>query len=207
MREAPGHSLWNQRGFTLIDTLVTTSIVGLALLAVTALHGSRPPQRRAAALALQSALAETRALAASNADVTAAAPTGATLTIAPLPAESGTRLAVFSSRPMVGAPPLVADAGFPPMTVPVTIGIPGQTTAGQPFTIFVSSSGYASIAANYAYDPAQPRALASDPGCDETNGVTISISDAVSTDTHPFSCREARYDVDASVAQASPSNR
>jgi len=187
-----------ERGFTLVETLVTTTIVSLALVAIVTQRG-RPPERRIAALALQGALAETRALAASNADTTGLTPSGATLTVIPLPA-GGTRVAIFASRPIAGAPPLRADQNFPAATLPVTMTIPGQTLEGQPFSIFVSSSGYASVAANYAYDAARPKMLASDPGCDEAKGVTIAIVDGTASETHPFDCRGARYDANTAVA-------
>jgi type II secretory pathway pseudopilin PulG len=191
-----------QRGFTLLDTLVALAIAGFTLLAVAALHGFQPPEHRVAAMTLQGALAETRALAASNAATTMGTPTGATLTVVPL-ASGGTRIAVFAARPIPGAAPLSTDAGFPPVVLPVAITLPGLTVAGEPFTILVASSGYASIAPNYAYDPARPRALATDPGCDETSGVTIAIADDASSETHAFECRGAEYD----ATTAAPATR
>jgi type II secretory pathway pseudopilin PulG len=188
-----------ERGFTLLDTLVALAIASFTLLAVAALHGFQPPEHRVAAMALQGALAETRALAASNAATTTSTPTGATLTVVPL-ASGGTRIAVFAARPIAGAAPLVADAGFPPIVLPVAITLPGLTVAGEPFTILVSSSGYASVAPNYGYDPARPRALANDPGCDEARGVTIAIADDSSSETHAFECRGAQYDATSAVA-------
>jgi type II secretory pathway pseudopilin PulG len=188
-----------QRGFTLIDTIVALSIAGLALLAVATLRGAHPPERRLAAVALQGALAETRALATADADTTVAMPSGATLTAVPL-SGGGTLVSVFASRPIPGAPPLSKDRGFPPLALPVSIAIPGSTVAGQPFAILVSSSGYASIAGNYAYDPARPVALASDPGCDEASGVTIAIADDATSETHAFDCRSAQYEADVELA-------
>jgi type II secretory pathway pseudopilin PulG len=200
MRDSNG-PLGFERGFTLIDTLVALAVVGVALVAILGARGAHPPERRIAALALQGALAETRALAGANADLTSRMPTGATLTVVPL-ASGGTRLAVFASRPIAGTPPLARDAGFPPLTLPVAITIPGLTLVGQPFTILVSSAGYASIAGNYAYDPARPRSLAADPGCNEADGVTIAIADEASSEVHPFECRGARYDANTPAASA-----
>ena len=184
-----------ERGATLLETLVALAIAGFALLAVAALRGAHPPQARAAALALQGALAETRNLAAANADATSGTPTGATLSVVPR-ASGGTQVTVYASRPIAGAPPLHGDPGFPPIVLPASVTIPGLTVAGQPFAIVVSSAGYASIAAGFAYDPTQPRALATDPGCNEAAGVTIAVADDSSSETHAFECRTAQYDAD-----------
>ncbi len=196
MREMNGESRASERGFTLLETMVMTAIVGFALLAVAAFSGFGPPQRRIAALALQGALAETRALAEANADATSSTPTGATLTVVPLPDGRTSKLTIYVSRPIAGAPALKTDPGFPPLRVPVRFNVTGLTAIGEPFTILVSSSGYASIAPKYAYDPAHPVALEADPGCDEARGVIIAVSDDVASEAHPFDCREARYEAD-----------
>jgi type II secretory pathway pseudopilin PulG len=191
-----------ERGFTLLETMIMTAIVGFTLLAFAAFSGFGPPRRRVAALALQGALAETRALAEANADATSSTPTGATLTVDPLPDGHGSKLTIYVSRPIPGAPALTTDPGMPPERVPVRFNVAGLTAIGEPFTILVSSSGYASIAPNYAYDPAHPVALASDPGCDEAHGVLIAVSDDVASDAHPFDCREARYEADVRPTSA-----
>jgi prepilin-type N-terminal cleavage/methylation domain-containing protein len=192
-----------ERGFTVVELLVALAITAAALLGVMALRGGTPPERRTAAIALQGALAETRALAASQANVTGKTPTGATLSVVPVGANA-TRVSIFASRPIAGAPPLAPDTGFAPLTLPVTLAIPGSAPAGTPFAILVSSAGYASVAAGYAYDPARPMPLASDPGCDETHGVTIAIVDAAGTDAHAFECRTAAYDADTSLPSPAP---
>jgi len=187
------------RGFTLLETLVAISIVSLAALAASPFLGVRSPHRHLEARMLQSALAETRALAEANAATTLAAAGGATLVIEPLAGGSTTRLTVYRSRPIAGTPPLERDIGFPARELPVTVTVPGLAREGQPFSIFVSSSGYASIAANYAYDPAHPQTLANDPGCND-DGLTIAVTDDTGTETHPFACRGARYDADENAS-------
>ena len=187
------------RGFTLLETLVAIAIVSLAALAASPLFATRAADRHLAARSLQSALAETRALAEANAATTLAAAGGATLVVEPLLAGSSTRLTVYRSRPISGTSPLERDLGFPSRSVPVSITVPGLTRAGEAFSIFVSSSGYASVAANYAYDPSRPQTLANDPGCND-DGLTITVSDDTGTETHPFACRGARFDADASAS-------
>jgi prepilin-type N-terminal cleavage/methylation domain-containing protein len=187
------------RGFTLLETLVVISIVSLAALAAAPLFGVRPADRHLAARALQSTLAETRALAESNAATPLVPAGGATLVVEPVSGGSTTRLTVYRSRPIAGTPPLVRDLGFPARSLPVTVTIPGLTRVGEAFSIFVSSSGYASVAANYAYDPSRPQTLVTDPGCDD-DGLTMAVADATGTETHPFACRGARYDADANAS-------
>jgi type II secretory pathway pseudopilin PulG len=187
------------RGFTLVKTLVAISLVSLAALAASSLLGTHSPDRHLAARTLQSTLAETRALAEANAATTLASAGGATLVVEPLSGVATTRLTVYRSRPIAGTPPLVRDLGFPARSLPVAITVPGLTHAGQPFSVFISSSGYASVAANYAYDPSHPQTLANDPGCND-DGLTIAIADDTGTETHPFACRGARYDVDTNAS-------
>jgi len=112
---------------------------------------------------------------------------------------STTRLTVYRSRPIAGTPPLDRDLGFPARSLPVTVTVPGLTRAGQPFSIFVSSSGYASVAANYAYDPSRPQMLANDPGCND-DGLTIAVTDETGTEIHAFACRGARYDAETNAS-------
>lgn len=159
-----------------------------AIVVLMSLRGVTLPRTHVAALGLQAAIAETRALAMSNSDV---AGSGAMLSAVSTPRE--TVLSVYDSRPIQGARAPLVDSGFPPVHYPVGMTIAGKT-AGQPFSILVSSSGYVSVAAGYAYDPGHPVILASDPGCDEQLGVAITIADGARSETHPLDCREARYE-------------
>lgn len=184
-----------QRGFSLIEALVVVGLMSAVLLGFAASRGARAPEAHVAALGLQAALAEARALAMSNADVSGS---GATLSLEP--ERGGTVVSVYESRPIAGKSPPVVDGGFPPEHFAAKMTLAGAASAGQPFSIFVSSSGYASVEANYAYDPAHPVLLAADPGCDEAAGVAITVSDGVRSETHALDCRETQYE-----AQPSPS--
>jgi len=182
-----------ERGFSLLEVTVTLAIVSALLLALTAVRGARPPQTHVAALQLQAALAETRALAMANAGLTNAdnSSTGATLSV--VPGAHDTTLTVFRSRPIAGRSAPVRDRGLPPIHVPAQLNVAGSSPT-QPFSIFVSSSGYASVAPGYAYDADVPSTFPSDPGCDETRGVAIVVSIASEVESHPFDCRGATYE-------------
>jgi prepilin-type N-terminal cleavage/methylation domain-containing protein len=183
----------SQRGFSLVETLVVASLVAAIVLFATSSRGARAPQVHAAAIGFGAALVEARTLAASNAS---ANHSGATLTVAP--AGNGTIVAVYRSRPVAGWPPLEADTGFPALRFPVTIALSGDVRAPRPFAILVSSSGYASIERDYTYDPARPSVIRTDPGCDESAALTVTVSDGVRSETHPLDCREAQYETSAS---------
>lgn len=186
----------HQRGFSLVETLIVVALIAGAILSVGAVRGAQLPQTHVAALGLQAAMAETRALAMSNADFTRS---GATLNV--VPSENGTLVSVYDSRPIEGEQPPTADSGFPAVRYPVTMNVEG-TAPGEPFAILVSSSGYASVALNYSYNPQRPVPLANDPGCDEKNGVAISVSDDTRIETHPLTCREAQYEAVTSPSPA-----
>lgn len=177
-----------QSGFSLVEVLVVVGMVAAVTLSIGALRGMRPPQTRVAALGLQAALSEARSLAMSNGGATRS---GAMLSVVPAGGESV--VSVYDSRPIAGEHPPAPDPAFPPIQYPVVMSIVGKAT-GEPFAVFVTSSGYASVAENYAYDPQRPLLLTADPGCDERNGVAISVNDGARTETHPLTCREAQYD-------------
>ena len=181
-----------QRGFSLIEILLVVTLMGALLVGALAVRGEREPNVHIAALAVQAALEETRALAMSNAAV---GTSGATLTLAPLGTD--TVLTVYKSRPIAGSAPPTEDQGFTARSYPVTIEMAGGPDAQQPFSIFISSSGYASVKTGYAYEPARPVMLPSDPGCDESRGMAITISDGYRTETHSLDCREAQYEASA----------
>ncbi|MBD5605140.1 MAG: prepilin-type N-terminal cleavage/methylation domain-containing protein [Candidatus Eremiobacteraeota bacterium] len=187
----------SQRGFSLLETIVVVAIVGVVAIA-TAARGPQPPRLRSASLELQAAFAETRALAAANAVANA---TGATLVVEPLADGRDTRVTVYRGRPIAGAPPLVREEGFASETLPAVVTVADEVPG--PFGIFVSSSGFASVALDYAPDAAPARTFATDPGCPDA-GLTISLTAGALHDARHFSCRDARYDADATPPPVRP---
>jgi hypothetical protein len=119
---------------------------------------------------------------------------GATLSLEP--SGSDTVIAVYKSRPIPGSTP-ISDVGFPKRRVPASIVLASGGSVVQPFSILVSSSGYASVQENYFYDPQRPVALTSDPGCDERDGVTIIVRDQVRSERHVLDCREVQLEASA----------
>jgi len=190
-----------ERGFTLLETAVVLMLVSAGLIAFVTL-GPRPPRAHAAALSFSAAIAETRALAMANAGVPepGGPSTGATLSV--VQTETSSIAYVYRSRPIPGSAPLVRDAGLPPFHLGAVLTLPNATKAPQPFSIFVSSAGYASIAPNFAYDPREQQTLPSDPGCDETGVVAITATAGNVAESHPLECRFTAFAADVPLDAA-----
>jgi hypothetical protein len=192
-----------ERGFVAADMLVAMAIlVGFFL--VTAFNFSRPPRLHPAALALQAALVEGRSLAMTFGQISDVAGgagfsglDGATVTVTPDPANAqGSVISVWRSRPQMNGDPLTPDPGFPPQHVPLRFI--SSTVGAEPFSILISSAGYASIQGKFPTALPPPNALATDPGCHEA-GETITVVDVMQTETHRFECREGIYDASVSA--------
>jgi hypothetical protein len=117
---------------------------------------------------------------------------GATLSLKP--SGSDTVIAVYKSRPIEGSDVPTADLGFPSRRVPESIVLAAGGGILEPFSIFVSSSGYASVQEDYFYDPQRPATLTSDPGCDERDGVAIIVRDQVRSERLILDCREVQLE-------------
>ena len=193
-----GEEMRGERGFTVVDMLVATAILA-GFVIVTAFNFSRPPKLHPAALALQAALVEGRSLAMTFGQISdvAGAPgfaglDGATVTITPDPANAqGSVIEVWRSRPRMNGDPLTPDPGFPPQRVPVRYI--SSTAGAVPFSILISSAGYASIQRQFPGTLPPPNSLAEDPGCHEA-GEFISVVDGGQSETHRIECREGTYD-------------
>ncbi len=202
----------NERGFGMLDLVIGMAIMSGAVIVTASTMGMRAPKVHAAALALQTAVAEARGLALVSGDDGAAdAPSGATILVAPDPAAPGaTLVSVYRSRPIRNPDPigisgtdmqsrLAVDLGFPPVHATGAFRVhDGKLTIDPPFAILVSTAGYVDLVPGYrAGDPI----VSASTGCDEAAGVTVDVTAGDRTESHPLLCREATYDA-AVVAQS-----
>ena len=195
----------DQRGFTLLEVVVAVAILSMMTI-VLSTFAAPHPTTHPAMLAMQAALAEARDVAMVTGDATnPLVPTGATVSVKhdPLdPSGHGSIITIYRSRPIayhgVGpgqnyrADTLVQDPGMPRQRVRADFQISSASLKmiSTPFSILVSQSGFASIVAAYAYDPANKKTIPSDPGCDES-GVTIAATDGAFTEKAPFTCHDS----------------
>ncbi len=196
----------DERGFALLDMLVACALLAVVAVASTTVFGLRPARTHAAAIALEAAMSEARSLAAASANATDPLhPTGATVIVEPDPTGIAgvTRIAVYRSRPVIfnGQTPYppVRDTGFPPQRVAGTFSFSGSSPAtgatrvAEPFAIYLSGSGYASVVhLATAYDENDPPYRADDPGC-AADGALITVTDGDASERHPFGCIGGEY--------------
>jgi type II secretory pathway pseudopilin PulG len=186
--------------------LVACAILAIVAVASATVFALRPERSHQAAIALEAAMTEARSLAAASADATDPLhPTGATVIVEQDPAGPAgtTRIAVYRSRPISfngqQSYPPTRDSGFPPERVAGTFtfsGISPQTgksTVAEPFAIYLSGSGYASIVQlRGSYDENSPPNVYPDPGC-AADGAQIAVSDGTSSESHSFGCIGGEY--------------
>ena len=197
----------NERGFALLDTIVASAILAMLVLAGASVFGMRPARAHSSAIALEQAMTEARSLAAASSNaMDPLHPTGATVVVEPDPSgvTGATQIAVYQSRPVIFVSgqnpyPPVRDRGFPPQHVAATFTFTGSspsagpTTVSEPFAIFLSGSGYASLVQLAgSYDENRPKYLSADPGC-AADDARISVTDGVSTESHSFGCVGGEY--------------
>lgn len=166
-----------QRGFTLIETLVSVAITSILLLgAITLTASLHPAAAMASAAQFDAVIADSRSLATAGGN-------GATLVIAPAPSGSGAVMQLYAGRP-TQAGSLTASA---PVTA-INAAVREATLGAPPFTIFFDSTGHAS-AMHGATNAGS--VLPSDPGCPGGAAVlTITLSDARTSVTRTLPCRQ-----------------
>jgi type II secretory pathway pseudopilin PulG len=196
----------NERGFALLDMLVACALLAIVAIAGATAFGARPARAHSAAIALEAAMAEARSLAAASANaMDPLHPTGATVIVESDPSgiAGATRIAVYRSRPVIfnGQTPYppTRDSGFPPERVSGTFTFSGASpTTGraqiaEPFAIYLSGSGYASIVQlTGPYNENNPPYRTDDPGC-AAEGALIAVTDGASSEEHPFGCVGGAY--------------
>jgi prepilin-type N-terminal cleavage/methylation domain-containing protein len=128
-----------ERGFTLVETIVTLAIVAVLLTSGMWMLGMHPGALAQGTDDYDAALADARALASSSGD-------GATLVFAPRSnRRPGFTLRVYSGRPDA------ADAVHPTTAMPVVsdASVSERTLGAPPFAIFLGASGDVSGQASY----------------------------------------------------------
>lgn len=189
----------SERGFTLVETTVALAIICLCLLGF-ATFGTQPPRVHAAAQTFAGAIVEARALAMANAAVVLPGGASSGATVSVVQRDGTSTIYVYRSRPIPGTAPLVRDPGIPPIHLGATVTLPNATSATEPFSIFIASSGLPSVKAKYAYDPANPSTLANDPGCHERSGVAIRFTVGERNDAYVLNCNLAAFDTTVALA-------
>ncbi len=199
MTPGPGSA---ERGFTLVELLVTVAIVilvaGLAFESLAA----RPAQTRATAVAFAQLIAQARALAATSAGSGVAAGSGATIGV--VRTGSGVTATLYAFRPMsAAADQPVRAANAPPLqtTTPVALEI-GGALLEPPFALFFSASGDASAAAPFTVGVDAP--LSAEPPCSVATGIVLEFGAGQQSQAYALSCQMAILDVDAPLANAAP---
>jgi len=179
-----------QRGFTLIEVLVTVGILTLLLAAGAWSFSLHPNALVAATDDVDAALASARAIAASSGN-------GATLVFAPRGNGRGSRLAGFALRIYSGRPN-APGAVNPTSAMPVIAdaNVRERTLGTPPFSLFVDSAGDASAEASYpaldANGNARFAVIAQEPAC-PPGGFLLTFTNPRSgvSSTRSLACRVA----------------
>ncbi len=179
-----------ERGFTLLEALVTVGILALLLVAGAWAFSLHPNALVAATDDVDAALASARAIAASSGN-------GATIAFAPRADARGNPLAGFTLRIYSGRPDAPgAVRATSAMPVIADASVRERTLGAPPFSIFIDSAGNASGAASYPAIDASGNAsfatIAQEPAC-PPGGFTLTLRDLQSraSATRTLSCRVA----------------
>ena len=159
-----------QRGFSLVEVMITVAIFALfAAGAVELAAGAHPAAAASAATQFESAVTYARALAA-------AGPNGATLVVGP------GALAIYSGRPTAVAqlsPAPVAPVQFAGIAV-------SEATAGSgPLALFFDGEGRISVA---AFSGTTPAPMPTEPPCPPAGRWEVAFQDARFRALRDFGC-------------------
>jgi prepilin-type N-terminal cleavage/methylation domain-containing protein len=159
-----------QRGFTLLETMITVAIVAMIVVAGGAFaQGFRPYAASSAVTRMAALLVTARSLAAASGN-------GATLTL--VPSGDETTVTLYAGRPDGGAFGTVVTTD----TLAATITSAG--VAGSTVTLFIDSAGTGTAS---AWVPSQG-VLAAEPACPGPLDLTFSVSGGHSV--HALSCTD-----------------
>jgi len=185
-----------QRGFTLIETVVTVGITVILLVAGGVwLLGMRPGALRNAADDFDAQLAAARAIAASSGN-------GATIVFAPRTGTVGFIMRVYSGRPNASG----AVKSTNVMEVTSGASVSEATFGAPPFAIFLSSAGYPTGSARYPHVASDGTiafpVVATQPPC-PAGGIVLTFANAQgATAKRTLRCNSALV---AGTAVANPS--
>ncbi|MEO6990095.1 MAG: prepilin-type N-terminal cleavage/methylation domain-containing protein [Candidatus Baltobacteraceae bacterium] len=172
-RNARGVAAGDQRGFTLIEVLIVVALLLVVIALGATSLAANTGRERAATLAFEAELDEARSVGAISGN-------GATVFVAPM--GSGSLVAVYSGRPNVVGPGVVADRANPALLIApaIALSIDGSAFFGT-FALFVSSSGSVSALENYTVRQAMTHPLAGEPPCDASIAAYLTIAIAYAT--------------------------
>lgn len=194
----PGTDATAERGFTLLEVMLTVAILVALTAGAFETLAARPAQTRSTAVAFAGLIAQARSLASIDAGDVADG-TGASIGVV---RDGDAYVAtVYRFRPVAGGPPPELAANVAPFRTrtPVLLAA-GNGVVEPPFAIFIAPSGHASALAGFTFGAGAP--LRAEPGCAAQTGIGLIFSDAPRAQRFEVSCEMAQLDLDA--ARPSP---
>ncbi len=132
-----------QRGFTLLELLVTFSILSMFVLLGVSMLATRPGEARAAALNFQALLSDVHAMSQNNGDVSQLiGGTGATIAVSEANGETVVQL--YRNRPTGTGVAAAADASVPPLRMHASLRLVNMSV-DPPFFLEVAPTGLVTV--------------------------------------------------------------
>jgi type II secretory pathway pseudopilin PulG len=159
-----------QRGFTLLEMVITVGFIAILIIAGGAFaYSAQPYAARSAALRMTAMLATARQVAASSGN-------GATVTFSAV--TGGTLVTLYPGRPNGGTfgPSTLTD------TIPATVT--SASVAASPLALFIDSAGTGTATAWAVTSPA----IAVEPAC--PGALDLTFVAGSSSQTHALSCAD-----------------